>query len=155
MQISAYTSIKSFKGSPYWMAPEVKDTVVFWCIFSLVSWNQLTRLFPRLSWIPMDIAFQLTFGALAAPFLRWQLQGLLGVSTKGCVCFDDFTRLWWLFSDDCLLSYRNRCHRLLQYSKLETAKTYLISQIIFLLKQKAFWNSACSVNLLRVQLLLN
>jgi len=23
-QISAYTSIKSFKGSPYWMAPEVR-----------------------------------------------------------------------------------------------------------------------------------
>lgn len=23
-QISAYTSVKSFKGSPYWMAPEVR-----------------------------------------------------------------------------------------------------------------------------------
>jgi serine/threonine protein kinase len=38
MQISAYTSIKSFKGSPYWMAPEVKATVIFGA-FSLWSWT--------------------------------------------------------------------------------------------------------------------
>ena len=100
MQISAYTSIKSFKGSPYWMAPEVKATAIFWCIFSLVSWTSTdVHLFPRLSWIPMDIAFQLTFGALAAPFLRWQLQGLLGVSMKGCVCCEYTVMVvvfWWL-----------------------------------------------------------
>lgn len=36
MQISVYTSIKSFKGSPYWMAPEVRLLMFKFLIYSFL-----------------------------------------------------------------------------------------------------------------------
>lgn len=84
LQITGQSCPLSFKGSPYWMAPEV-SFVLFQtlktrnkAVLTLFGKKKLYRL----SKIQMDVILLLIYGALGARFWRWSRLNRLGVSTR-------------------------------------------------------------------------
>lgn len=99
-QVAAFSTMLSFKGSPYWMAPEVVTLfyLLFTFLLQVVQWKALMLLqligfhimlpfFRRLWWAKMVTLMQSISGVWVVLFSKWQHQSHLGASLKGYIWY--------------------------------------------------------------------